>query len=77
MIKVVMAKTVVDLMEVHSREVSRAVRDALHLLERRIEGYGGIIALNCEGHVAVAYNTPRMARAYLTSDMAAPFVGVG
>jgi beta-aspartyl-peptidase (threonine type) len=76
MIKIVMAKTVVDLMDFHAGDVARAVRDALRILERKIDGYGGIIALNRLGQVAVAYNTPRMARAYLTSDMAAPYVGV-
>jgi isoaspartyl peptidase/L-asparaginase-like protein (Ntn-hydrolase superfamily) len=46
------------------------------MLHRKVAGYGGIIALNSEGKVAVAYNTPRMARAYMTAEMKTPFVAV-
>jgi len=34
----------------------------------RIKGWGGVIALDSQGRVGIAYNSPRMARAYVDSD---------
>lgn len=76
MIKVVMAKTVIDLMDWHQRGPLQAAKDALKILEKKTEGYGGIIALNPAGDVGIAFNTPRMARAYRTSSMRIPIVDV-
>jgi beta-aspartyl-peptidase (threonine type) len=76
MIKVVMAKTVIDLMDRNGGDPEKAAHDGLKLLIRKAEGYGGIIALNNAGAIGIAYNTPRMARAYMTSEMRAPFVAV-
>ncbi len=74
MIKVVMAKTVVDLMELKRMTPTEAVQDALRILEKKTRGYGGIIALNPRGEVGIAFNTPRMARAYQVSSMRLPVV---
>ncbi len=74
MIKVVMAKTVIDLMDRNGGDPKKAAEDGLKILVRKADGYGGVIAVNNEGHIAVAYNTPHMARAYMTSDMRTPFV---
>ena len=76
MIRVVMAKTAVDLIERHGGDASAAAVEAIHLLEQRVAGYGGVIALSSTGSVGIAYNTPRMARAYMTSEMNEPFVAV-
>jgi L-asparaginase / beta-aspartyl-peptidase len=76
MMKVVMAKTVVDLMDWNGNDAERATRDAVRILERKAQGYGGIIALNNAGKVGIAFNTPRMARAYLTTEMREPSVAV-
>jgi L-asparaginase / beta-aspartyl-peptidase len=76
MMKVVMAKTVVDLMDWNGNDPERAVRDAVRILERKTEGYGGIIALNNAGKVGIAFNTPRMARAYMSTEMREPSVAV-
>jgi len=75
-IKVVMAKTVIDLMEWNGNDPGKAVEDGLKILERKAAGYGGVIALNNAGKIAIAYNTPRMARAYMTAEMKTPFVAV-
>ena len=74
MIKVVMAKTVVDLMELKRMTPTEAVQDALRILEKKTRGYGGIIALNPRGEIGIAFNTPRMARAYQVSSMRLPVV---
>ncbi len=76
MIKVVMAKTVIDLMDWHKMNPSRAAEEALKILKKKTAGYGGIIVLNPEGDLGIAFNTVRMARAYQTSSMRLPIVEV-
>ena len=76
MIRVVMAKTVVDLMARLGGDPAAAAEEALRILVRKVDGFGGVIALNRRGEVGLAHNTPRMARAYITADMSAPFVAV-
>ena len=76
MIKVVMAKTVVDLMDRNGDNPEKAVEDGIKILERKAEGYGGIIALNNAGRIGMTFNTPRMARACINSEMRSPFAAV-
>jgi beta-aspartyl-peptidase (threonine type) len=76
MIKVVMAKTVIDLMDWHGNDPGRAVVEGLKILERKAGGFGGVIAINNAGKVAIAYNTPRMARATMTNAMNTPKIDV-
>ena len=76
MIMVVMAKTVIDLMDRNGGDPDKAVHDGLKILERKADGYGGLIAINNEGRIGITYNTPRMARAYMTSELKAPFVAI-
>jgi beta-aspartyl-peptidase (threonine type) len=76
LMRVAMAKTIIGQMEFHKREPDQAIMHALKILEKKTSGYGGAIAVNREGKVAAAYNTPRMARGYITSQMKAPFVAV-
>ena len=40
--------------------------EAMNYLKQRLNGHGGIIVLNPEGHIGIAHNTPRMAWAYKT-----------
>lgn len=40
--------------------------EAMNFLKQRVNGHGGIIVLNREGHFGIAHNTPRMAWAYKT-----------
>jgi len=68
-IKVVLAKTVIDLMEYNGGDPAAAAKQAIERLEKKADGFGGVIVLNKNGAPAVAFNTPRMARAYRTSDM--------
>lgn len=76
MIRVVMAKTVVDLIERNGGDAAAAATQGINILERKAGGYGGVIALSTSGTIGVAYNTPRMARAFLTSEMSEPAVAV-
>lgn len=74
MIKVVMAKTVIDLMERNDGDPGIAAIEGIKILERKAEGYGGVIAINRIGKIGIAYNTPRMARAYMNSEMNQPII---
>lgn len=76
MIKVVMAKTVIDLMEINGGDAQRAAERGIEILRRKADGYGGVIALNGRGEAGIAFNTPRMARGYMTESMDRPFVAV-
>jgi beta-aspartyl-peptidase (threonine type) len=43
-----------------------SAQEAMNYLKQRVDGHGGIIVLNREGHIGIAHNTPRMAWAYRT-----------
>jgi len=43
-----------------------AAQEAINYLQQRLNGHGGIIVLDPEGHFGIAHNTPRMAWAYKT-----------
>jgi beta-aspartyl-peptidase (threonine type) len=75
-IKVVLAKTIVDLMEQNGRDAQVAADKGIDRLRTKAEGYGGVIVMNHLGQIGVSYNTPRMARAYMNSEMREPFVAV-
>ncbi len=76
MIRVVMAKTVVDLMERNGHDPEAAARDGLALLQKRTSARGGIVAVSPEGNVGIAFTTSRMARGYMYSGLKTPFVAV-
>ncbi|MBI1807301.1 MAG: isoaspartyl peptidase/L-asparaginase [Ignavibacteria bacterium] len=74
MIKVVMAKTVIDLMEANGGVAQVAAERSIEILKRKAEGFGGVIVMNARGQFGIAYNTPRMARAYINAEMNEPFI---
>ncbi len=75
-IKVVLAKTVVDLIRWHGGDSQKAAEEGIHLLESKAQGDGGVIVLNREGKIGCAHNTPRMARGFMTAMMKEPEVKV-
>lgn len=68
-IKVALAKTIVDQMEMNGDDPQSAALVGIDRLKKKVDGFGGVIVLNKHGKPAVAFNTPRMARAYRTSEM--------
>jgi len=63
-------------MDRHGGDPEGAAARGIEVLNRKAGGYGGVIVMNREGKVAVAFNTPRMARAWMTHGMASPVVEV-
>lgn len=43
-----------------------AAKEAMNYLKQRVNGHGGIIVLDTQGHFGIAHNTPRMAWGYRT-----------
>jgi L-asparaginase / beta-aspartyl-peptidase len=43
-----------------------SAKEAMNYLKQRVNGHGGIIVLDRQGHFGIAHNTPRMAWAYKT-----------
>jgi L-asparaginase / beta-aspartyl-peptidase len=71
-IRVVLVKSVMEIMERNGGDPEAAARAGIELLQRKVQGHGGIIVMSKKGEVSVASNTPRMARAYMTSGMRTP-----
>jgi beta-aspartyl-peptidase (threonine type) len=76
LIRVVMAKSVIDMMQSNGDDPERAAKDAIAALKKRTGGQGGVIVLGASGGVGIAFNTPRMARAYITSSIKGPIAAV-
>src|SRR5215471_8116103 len=81
LMKIVMAKTAVDLLRqssicvdspggapCDSSTAKLAAREAIHLLAKRTHGTGGLILLDRHGNPGFAFNTPRMAYGYVAPD---------
>ena len=67
MMKVVLAKTAVDIMGRHV-PAAEAAKKAIEYLHARVDGRGGIICIDCTGNAGFFYNTPYMARAVADTD---------
>jgi len=72
--RVVLAKAAVDRLAFQGP--TQVAEWAVSYLAHRVGGLGGIILVNCQGQVGYAYNTPRMAYAYLSEDLERPIVGI-
>lgn len=64
--KILLSKTACDLLETHS--AAAAAQLAVALLERRVQGWGGLILIDRWGHYGFDHNTSKMAFAYANSD---------
>src|SRR5580658_3001755 len=63
--KLVLAKWTADRIQAGNLPEWSA-QEAMNYLQQRLNGHGGIIVLDPEGHIGIAHNTPRMAWAYKT-----------
>jgi L-asparaginase / beta-aspartyl-peptidase len=67
LMKIVISKQVCDFVEA-GLSAQEACTAAIQLLERRVSGSGGIIAVDASGQVGMAYNTYAMPFAYAVGD---------
>ncbi len=75
-IKVVLAKSIIDAIDMMKITPEDAAQHGISILHSRVEGYGGVIVLTKDGKFGTAFNTPRMARAYMSDEMNEPVVVV-
>jgi L-asparaginase / beta-aspartyl-peptidase len=68
--KLVLAKWAADRVASGSRPEWVAA-EAIHYLESRVNGHGGMILLDARGRFGIAHNTPRMAWAWKTMEQEA------
>lgn len=73
--KVMLAREVAERMR--SGNVAQDAADSgIDLLEKRVQGLGGVICLDAKGHIGIQYNSPRMARGFFEEGMKKPLVSV-
>ena len=65
-LKVLLSKTVCDLLK--DLPLQKAVQSSIKILEQRVNGLGGVIAISKDGEYGLAHNTPKMAFAYVDED---------
>jgi len=74
-IKVVLSKVVCELLG-RGLTAQKAAEESVKMLEKKINGRGGVIVLDKKGDVGIFYNTPKMARAYIKEGMGVPISSV-
>ena len=62
--KVVLCKTACDL-AANGADAQSAAEKTIGVLADRVQGLGGLILIDQHGHIGQAFNTPRMARAWV------------
>lgn len=67
LMRVVISKRVCDFVA-DGLPAQQACEAAIQVLTERVQGEGGVIAIDARGHVGVAHNTAAMPRAYATGD---------
>lgn len=65
--KIVMCKSACDFVA-HGLQAQSAADKVIELLVERAQGVGGVIVIDQTGNLGCAYNTPRMARAWIEND---------
>lgn len=74
-IRIVMAKRAVDGLA-GGRDPHAVAEETIRFLEERVRGRGGLILLDRQGRMGWAYNTPRMAYAWMHEERSEPGVGI-
>jgi len=73
--RVVLSKVVCELLR-RGSNTQKAAEDAIKILERKVNGRGGVIVLDKNGNVGFFYNTPKMVRAYMKDGISSPISSV-
>jgi beta-aspartyl-peptidase (threonine type) len=72
--RLVLAKSTVD--RLSQAGAAPSAQLAISHLAERIGGLGGIIVLDRQGGIGHAFNTPRLAFAYMHHGLAGPVLGI-
>lgn len=73
--KVMLSRVVCQLLE-RGLPAQKAAEQSVKMLEKKINGRGGVIVLDRKGNVGIFYNTPKMARSYMKEGLDAPMSSV-
>ncbi len=73
--KVMLASVVAERLR-SGNEAEKAASFSIQLLKKRANGLGGVICIDSSGRMGIQYNTPRMARGYMTHSLKEPVVAV-
>ena len=74
-IKVALSKAVCNYLE-KGLTAQKAAEESIKMLEKKVNGRGGVIVVDKRGGIGIAYNTPKMARAYIKEGMLVPISSV-
>ncbi len=74
-IRVMLAKEVAERMR-SGEKAQVSAEGSIQVLQDRVNGLGGIICLDFNGDIGIAFNTPRMARGYMAHHMDKPLVAI-
>ncbi len=74
-IKTTLAKTTCDLIE-RGHNAQKAADVAIDFLWTKIGGKGGVIVIDKNGNVGLSYNTTKMPRAWMNTEMSTPEVTI-
>ena len=74
-IKVALSKVVCNYLEM-GLTAQKAAEESIKMLEKKVNGRGGVIVVDKRGEIGIAYNTPKMARAYIKEGMHVPVSSV-
>jgi len=73
--KVMLAKEVAEQMR-SGIEAQVSAQKGIQILHDRVGGLGGIICLDSQGSIGIAFNTPRMARGYIQHSIDSIYVDI-
>jgi len=73
--KIMLAKETAEKMRSGS-SAQKAAEYAIDLLHRRCNGLAGIICIDNKGRIGIYFNTPKMARGYISSEIDEPVIKV-
>ncbi len=75
-IKTTLAKTTTILIEENGLTAQNAAEAAIDFLWKKVGGKGGVIVIDNNGNVGMTYNTKKMPRAWMNSEMSDPDVAI-
>lgn len=63
--RTVLAKTIADYLEIRGSDARHACRDGIDYLKRKVNGRGGVIVIDKDGHCASGFTTKKMIHGWI------------